>query len=48
MKSTILKNIGSLTYAFTEDNIELLSDYYILEQIIALKDRLDEVIFKLK
>nr|WP_315258671.1 ParB/RepB/Spo0J family partition protein [uncultured Flavobacterium sp.] len=48
MKSTILKNIGSLTYAFTEDNIELLSDYYILEQIIALKDRLNEVIFKLK
>jgi len=48
LKSTVLKSISNLNQALTEDNIELLSDYYILDQLIALKERLKEVIVKIK
>ncbi|NVK52691.1 MAG: ParB/RepB/Spo0J family partition protein [Flavobacteriaceae bacterium] len=48
LKATVLKSISTLNQAFTDDNIELLSDYYVLDQIIALKEKLEEVIVKIQ
>ncbi len=47
LKTTVLKSISTLNQAFTEDNIELLSDYYIVDQIILLREKLNEVIVKI-
>tara|TARA_R110000868_G_scaffold411378_1_gene703392 strand:+ start:3554 stop:4477 length:924 start_codon:yes stop_codon:yes gene_type:complete len=47
-KNNVLKQINFLSQTLTDDNIELLSDYYILEQLIQFRDKLNEVIIKLQ
>lgn len=47
-KNNVLKQINFLSHTLTDDNIELLSDYYILEQLIQFRDKLNDVIIKLQ
>jgi len=47
-KNNVLKNLNFLSQTLTDDNIELLSDYFILEQLIQFEEKLREIILKLR
>lgn len=47
-KNNVLKQINFLTQTFSDENIELFSDYYILDQLINFQEKLNEVILKLR
>lgn len=47
LKSNVLKNIAYLISAFDEKNSELFSDLYIVDQLVLLRKKLDEVILKI-
>ncbi|HLO45770.1 MAG TPA: ParB N-terminal domain-containing protein [Leadbetterella sp.] len=47
-KNNVLKQLTFLSQALTDDNIELLSDYYVLEQLIQFQEKLNDVILKLR
>jgi ParB/RepB/Spo0J family partition protein len=47
LKNSILKSITILTTSFTEENIEILSDDYMIENLIGLRDKIDDVILKM-
>lgn len=47
LKSNVLKNIAYLISSFDEKNSELFSDLYIVDQLVQLRKKLDEVILKI-
>jgi len=47
IKNSILKSISLLTTAFTEENIEILSDDFMIENLTSLKTKLDDVVLKM-
>jgi len=47
-KNNVLKHITFLSQTLTDENIELLSDYYILDQLVQFHEKLGEVILKLR
>lgn len=47
-KNNVLKQLTFLSQTLSDDNIELLSDYYVLEQLIQFQEKLNEVILKLR
>lgn len=47
-KNNVLKQISFLSQILNDDNIELLSDYYVLDQLIQFHEKLSEVILKLR
>ena len=47
-KNNVLKQISFLSQILTDDNIELLSDYFILDQLLQFQEKLNEVIVKLR
>lgn len=47
-KNSVLKNLSFLSQTLNNDNIELLSDYYVLDQLIKFQEKLEEVILKLR
>jgi ParB family chromosome partitioning protein len=47
LKNSILKSISILSTAFTEENIEIFSDDFMIENLIGLKTKLDEIVLKM-
>jgi len=47
LKNNVLKNIAYLISSFDEKNSELFSDLYIVDQLVQLRKKLDEVILKI-
>jgi ParB family chromosome partitioning protein len=47
LKSNVLKDIAYLISSFDEKNSELFSDLYIVDQLVRLRKKLDEVILKI-
>jgi len=47
LKTNVLKNIAYLISSFDEKNSELFSDLFIVDQLIQLRKKLDEVILKI-
>ncbi|RZL31248.1 MAG: hypothetical protein EOP00_35325 [Pedobacter sp.] len=47
-KNNVLKQLTFLSQTLSDDNIELLSDYYVLEQLIQFQEKLNDVILKLR
>jgi ParB family chromosome partitioning protein len=48
VKSAILRNSAYLISEFNEKNSELFSDLYIVDQLIQLRQKLDEIILKIE
>lgn len=47
MKTNMLKSIAYIVNTFNEENSELFSDLYVVDQLIQLRIKLDEVILKI-
>lgn len=47
-KNNVLKQINFITQALNDDNIELLSDYYILDELVRFQEKIKEVILKMR
>ena len=47
LKTNVLKNIAYLISSFEEKNSEVFSDLYIVDQLVQLRKKLDEVILKI-
>jgi ParB/RepB/Spo0J family partition protein len=47
LKSNVLKNIAYIISSFDEKNSELFSDLYIVDQLVNLRKKLDELILKI-
>lgn len=47
LKIQILKSISILSIAFTEENIEIFSDDYMIESLSGLKVKIDDIIIKM-
>lgn len=47
LKTNMLKSIAYIVNTFNEENSELFSDLYVVDQLIQLRKKLDEVILKI-
>ena len=47
LKTNMLKSIAYIVNTFNEENSELFSDLYIVDQLVQLRKKLDEVILKI-